>query len=771
MATLTDAERLFLGNNPLDSDLEDDTPRTCRTECRRPRKKKRVQKKKYQSHENLPDIHKDKHTLGKQDIEPVCDLRKTSFPRVSPVRKQYNSQFSLGNNRRDQAEQPMGPAHSSSAPAGLNIPEFDGFLPALSSILSAGTKTPSRASEVDSERDGSSRFQRALAHAEEEIKHNWLLESEKTILMKKFSRRKHQLTICVPDEDPMVSISKRMEEIQMMTKPRRDERYVLDRIDPVKSEIILKYKHIPVEQIRKVKRQVWRARDKFHWAANMVRLLLNSFRHSTKYFEGRNEPSAPTGRLEFKANLQPEIPLKSSLGSDLQLCLTTPAYYRTDKMITKILWLLRALKPFRGLFPIEMEEEVARHVAYERYNDGRLVGYQGRPPDRFYFILSGRLSLLRQFKLTTGYVTKIMGTLTKGVTSDPEELERQWLREDSFVARGQVEVLLIDKKIFTYLQHTTVGPPIEFLRSLDLFEDFPVEQFLQHPDAIEYIYYGFVCQTYLHATREYPFDHNTQPDTKNPFSKSIGCKSPLVSKIYHHPEVKVTVKGEGDEVQEENRDPELAVDEENATPVTAKEAPEQNVDGAQGRSEVCSPTKSVKFLPDLTNNNGSTSQAPRTQDVHEVNAHPLWLTRERTDASHMLPEVESGSLVGRKRTKEQAQRKTFLQLDQLNTGDVFGLHTVLGLFAKDEGLDHLQPALASEARGFSLVSDGAEVIKISKRFFLQLAGNNTMLKVEMMYKDYLSEREAREALYDQETWDQYKDALWKRMVHALPATR
>ena len=35
---------------------------------------------------------------------------------------------------------------------------------------------------------------------------------------------------------------------------------------------------------------------------------------------------------------------------------------------------------------------------------------------------------------------------------------------------------------------------------------------------------------------------------------------------------------------------------------------------------------------------------------------------------------------------------------------------------------------------FFQLSAGAEVIKISKRFFLQNAGNNTMLKVETMVK-------------------------------------
>lgn len=51
-----------------------------------------------------------------------------------------------------------------------------------------------------------------------------------------------------------------------------------------------------------------------------------------------------------------------------------------------------------------------------------------------------------------------------------------------------------------------------------------------------------------------------------------------------------------------------------------------------------------------------------------------------------------------------------------------------------QGLEHLHPTLASEPKGVSLVSDGAEVIRISKRFFLLHAKNNTMLRVETMVR-------------------------------------
>ena len=59
-----------------------------------------------------------------------------------------------------------------------------------------------------------------------------------------------------------------------------------------------------------------------------------------------------------------------------------------------------------------------RRVSYERYADGRVIAYQNRDPDRFYFIISGRLSLLSEYQLNTGTVTRVIGEMKKGQHSD-----------------------------------------------------------------------------------------------------------------------------------------------------------------------------------------------------------------------------------------------------------------------------------------------------------------------------------------------------------------
>lgn len=61
---------------------------------------------------------------------------------------------------------------------------------------------------------------------------------------------------------------------------------------------------------------------------------------------------------------------------------------------------------------------VVRRVTYERYDEGRVLAYQNRKPDKFYYVISGKLNLLMEYQLNTGTVTRSMGEQLKGTHSD-----------------------------------------------------------------------------------------------------------------------------------------------------------------------------------------------------------------------------------------------------------------------------------------------------------------------------------------------------------------
>ena len=91
--------------------------------------------------------------------------------------------------------------------------------------------------EDDEDEDGG--FTEVERIAEEEVKHNWLLEEENKIRMKRFENRKNRLMIHISDDDTVDAIDDRLEELRMMAKPRKDERHVLDRLSKDQRERIL----------------------------------------------------------------------------------------------------------------------------------------------------------------------------------------------------------------------------------------------------------------------------------------------------------------------------------------------------------------------------------------------------------------------------------------------------------------------------------------------------------------------------------------------------
>lgn len=79
----------------------------------------------------------------------------------------------------------------------------------------------------------------AVLEAEEDVKHNWVLEEELKENERRFKHRQKALNVHVPDEDPLVAIEKRLDEIRQMSKPRLGEDNVLQKVESSKRDYIL----------------------------------------------------------------------------------------------------------------------------------------------------------------------------------------------------------------------------------------------------------------------------------------------------------------------------------------------------------------------------------------------------------------------------------------------------------------------------------------------------------------------------------------------------
>ncbi|XP_022323171.2 uncharacterized protein LOC111124529 isoform X4 [Crassostrea virginica] len=719
-----------------------------------------------------------------------------------------------------------------------------------------------------------------------EMEHNWLLHEGFEREKETFINKSRKINIPIPDENPVTTVNSRLDEVHSMVKPKADIGILIQNMSPEQQEKIKNIAETDITDIRKRFRKSWKNDDKLRHALLMVKIMNRAYLPRRKYFK-EEKPVAGIALRRLKAQDQAnqvEVPLRSSLAFEMELALSTHPAYRTEEDLAKVIWVLRATKAFNHLFPVEKEKDLAKVVAYEKYDPNRIIAYQGRKPERFYYVLTGKVRKVREYGLTTGKVTRTEGLINKGTTTDLEELEEQWLREHHLVTQGNVEVLILHRSDLMRLQNKLEGPPIDYLRTLQLFFEFPVEVFLTNTDAIELKYYGqdivisddtnrtpwihvvksgrvrvvrmqsvvdvqneskFAYQkteelgfgrSFSHADAmlgslfsqrkakaergpdqvsfpempdflRSPLGHTLGIDLKSlskfsarstQFSEGIGLLSNLTKrhKVTAPGDNKPDDKGETPkdkdlkEIKPEVKDTKIETIQPLSegptkaknikrkaklikTPIIAEPKTDDPKSGRGSRADIApehyvieeETPREMASTSDRSSSNGTVSFPPinalpsarscgEKSSTSEFRPHGTFLTREKTEADTAV-----SAKIRRQKRKENMPclpklRPAKLQLDILTAGDIFGL-------------EHLDPPIASEPKGVSLISDGAEIIRISKRFFLQHAQNNTMLRVETMQRDYMSVEEASKILYTNETWNQYKDILMKRKVDAL----
>lgn len=674
---------------------------------------------------------------------------------------------------------------------------------------------------------------------------------------------RHEFLFGQSYENPVTTVNSRIDEINSMVKPKADIGILIQNMNPEQKEKIKKIAETDIDDIKKRFRKSWKNEDKLRHALLMVKIMNRAHLPRRKYFK-EEKPVAGMALRRLKAQDQAEqtdVPLRSSLAFDMELALTTHPAYRTEEDLAKVIWVLRATKAFNHLFPVEKERDLAEVVGYEKYDPNRIIAYQGRKPERFYYIMTGKVRKVREYGLSTGKVTRTEGLINKGTTTDLEELEEQWSREHHLVTHGNVEVLILHRSDLMRLQNKLEGPPIDYLRTLQLFFEFPVEVFLTNTDAIELKYYGqdavisddtnrtpwihvvksgrvrvVRMQTVVDVQNESKFAY--QKTEELGFGRSFSHADAMLGSLFSQRKAKAergadqvsfpeltkrhktgaSADNKADDKSDNSKDketkeskPEIKVETIQPlmegptkaknikrkaklikTPIIAEPKTDDPKSGRGSRADIApehyvieeETPRDMASASDRSSSNGTVSFPPinalpsarscgEKSTASEFRQHGTFLTREKTEA-----ETAVSAKIRRQKRKEHLPclpklRPAKLQLDILSAGDIFGLDAVSRKFSSmyrdpfGEGLEHLDPPIASEPKGVSLISDGAEIIRISKRFFLQHAQNNTMLRVETMQREYMSVEEASKIIYTNETWNQYKDILMKRKVDAL----
>ncbi|XP_063956339.1 uncharacterized protein LOC129262087 [Lytechinus pictus] len=603
-------------------------------------------------------------------------------------------------------------------------------------------------------------------------------------------------------EDPMIAIGNRITEVHEMITPRNTREITINRLQTPLRNKVRELSIMTPATFRRTRRQTvekkFDAAHHFFNAIKSVLIVVTIFRRRRRYVQrGPIRDSLDSDiRCEdynqaWFSNQDKEnadtTPQKTVIGYDYQCDLRMQPKYRTHEQLERIALKIRTIKTFQ-MFPTKIEEELCRRISYGCYDDGRVLAYQGSNPRRFYYVISGQIGLLHTYKLQSGEVTKPVGVHNSGYSTPREELEKRTPLTSHMVCKGNVEVLLLELEDFLYLIDPPDDPPIDFLREQSMFREFPVDEFRQYPDSIRSQYYPpnkVICEDANHTKWLYLvmsgeccyLRKQNIPSTSNLDTQPLVGGGPLGenkrqrrpshanemiemsiaryvakqrSSVPYLPEIRTSIAE--DTVPTTNNPHGQSI---GFPPISREDTRSLSPHSLSSRR--ASMVGYSHDLPALARHNDIVEDPllPDTRSRSRQRRSSMFLTeRSRTDASLSRAQTRQRTQTfpfGGRGARGRIQKRVFLQLGKLQPGDIFGLNEVAG-------------TLRVEPSGVSVVSGGAEVISISKRFFRQHAGVMTLLKLESMLQEFVSEEDAKDLLREENTWKRYKEALVSKVA-------
>ncbi|XP_077971587.1 uncharacterized protein LOC120346562 [Styela clava] len=504
----------------------------------------------------------------------------------------------------------------------------------------------------------------------------------------------------------------------------------------------------------------------FRKFAKSVILLLKCFRMRRKFaVQSRNmtlKHTEQTGDFNvFKT---------SSINRELQIILSTPPEHRTIENLRKIQYYMKATGAHRLLASASTNEDLqnlARYVAYERYENDRVVAQQGRPPDRFYFLITGKLLIVKEYQIDTGIISKTVGVLTKGMTTNVEEMEKRNLRKSSLICRGPVETLVLDCDNYFLIHGERGGAPREFLSRHSLFRTFPFETVKCHKQLLKlqyfpkgaiifgggsefewiYIIKSGECslirvQTVADFKKKYPASsiNNSEFGNRRRRSKSAAekladfraWKGPIRSPLSFR-------QTRPHNNEEQGRQMELHKARSTGIPLFSNSSNQDENKGLKFNQEQNNKTFSTesegfyrpKTVGDELNSSDYTS-------VGRVKLIPI-LGKSKFTSSQTYARKEKAQ------SASPRYRQAYLELGKLKYGDVLGFENTFQI----EDLPNIR--LMSES--------GAEVVLFNRNFFLRNAPTSLLSLISYRTSSYPDTRKARSDLETIEAWSMYKATL------------
>ncbi|OWF55628.1 cyclic nucleotide-binding domain-containing protein 2-like isoform X2 [Mizuhopecten yessoensis] len=499
------------------------------------------------------------------------------------------------------------------------------------------------------------------------------------------------------------------------------------------------------------------AKDRFQKACRFVQIVLKISAAAGK------EPSVDTGMKTFTdLASEAESTAHSSglsfdpsyfkakkeinISTEVKTILSLPSEERTPDQIQTAMFGLQSLRSFAE-YPLHMQEKLAKVAWFEVVPAKRIIIRQGHFAENFYFILAGQavVTLLLRNPKTGASFVKTATIMRRGMSFGELALLHHSRRTATVTSQGGCQLLTIGRQdffdIFMSGQGNQIPEHIRFVSQCEFMKDWPIDNLLEHPQFCllhffkrnvvvvkdsnfsEWVYVvkAGSCQVLrelkgVKARIKYKAAISDK-DSKLPTLGTKEAKPKIDTGIR-----KRKVKSEGEV--------ELYIqDQENKKP---KENTPPGSQGSTRQKEIFSKDNYSKF--------------PTTLKAHFSRAAPEPLeTKKKYEVPKRCQPPKPPEPIKETNGKPPP---VFVQVEALKPRDSFGLETIT---FPDEA--------ERENTSVSLVSRGAELIMVSKAFFIKHATPTVKRLIRHQVQPYPDENTFQNNLQIKADWELYKNQL------------
>ncbi|XP_070552938.1 cyclic nucleotide-binding domain-containing protein 2-like isoform X2 [Ptychodera flava] len=401
---------------------------------------------------------------------------------------------------------------------------------------------------------------------------------------------------------------------------------------------------------------------------------------------------------------------------------------RSPEIVQNIVRTMQQFEEF-AKYPPDIQAQVCKHAWWDKFGRNRVICREGQKPEGLYIVISGKLT-----ENTSNGQTFV---LKKGDKFGESDLMRGSNRRSTVMTKGDVELFCLHGQdyddIFNTKLDLTPEACLEYLREFPVFKAWPgLDLLLDAPSTV----WGFQNyrpgQVIVPDSRENEYIYIVKSgkcDVLKKLVPRVCCidRSKTLYRDYKKAEGAV-------EIQNKHKDSETKLSEKESAIFVTSIKSKKKIENFRLAPV---PRQSISAMP---------------EDV---------LERRKKLKPGMFVKIprkmlQNYGVNGSLRRGSEANIPSCVKLSELLAGDCFGVYTVL-------------PGAVDV--GVSLVSRGAEAIRISKAFFMKHADEPALTQIKMRYEPYPSQDKVLEELDISNQWEEYKHLEFKRTLEMLGKQR